>query len=84
MVPLKYLINFCRTPEMSLMNCGIRLQLIWLKKCFIVTGTAANQQIEFKVTDAKFDVSFVTLSIQDNIKLLKQSESGFKRTIIGN
>ena len=46
-----------------------------------MAGTAANQNPYFKKTDTKFYVPVVTLSTQDNIKLLKQLESGFKRTI---
>ena len=38
---------------MFLINCEISLQLIWSKKCFIVASTAANQETNFKVTDAK-------------------------------
>ena len=50
------------------------------KDCFLVAGTAANQVPEFKITDTKLYVPVVTLSTQDNVKLLKQLESGFKRT----
>ena len=69
---------------MPLINCEISFQLIWSKKCFLVAGTAANQEPKSKVTDAKLYVPVVTLLTQltqDNIKLLKQLESGFKRTI---
>ena len=38
MVPLKYLSNFWRTLEMSLINCEINILLIWSDKCIIVTG----------------------------------------------
>ena len=50
----------------------------------LVAGSAANQVPEFKITDTKHYVSVVTLSTQDNIKLLKQLESGFKRIINWN
>ena len=33
------------------------------------------------ITDTKLNVPVVTLSTQDNTKLLQQLESGFKRTI---
>ena len=56
----------------------------WSKECFLVAGTAANQVPEFKVTDTKLYVRVVTLSTQDNVKLLKQLESDFKRTINRN
>ena len=72
MVPLKYLRKFWRTLEMPLINCEICLRLIWSKKYFLVAGTAGNEEPKFKVTDAKLYVPIVTLSTQDNIKLLKQ------------
>ena len=81
MVPLKYLSNFCRTLEMPLINCEISIQLKWSKNCILVAGTAANQNPEFKITDTKVYVPVVILSTQDKIKLLKQLESCFKRTI---
>ena len=36
------------------------------------------------ITDTKLNVPVVTLSTQDNTKLLQQLESGFKRTINWN
>ena len=62
MVPLKYLSNFCRTLEISLINCEINLQLKWSKKCIIVAGTANNQNPSFQINDTKLLVSVVTLS----------------------
>ena len=50
----------------------------------LVVGTAANQVSTFTKTDTKLCVTFVTLSTQDNVKLLKQLESGFQRTISWN
>ena len=80
MVLLKYLGNFCRKLEMSLINCEIALMLTWSKGCFLVAGTASNQER----TGIKLYVPAVTLSLQDNVKLFKQLESGFKRTINWN
>ena len=73
--------NFWRTHEMPLTNCEISLQLKWSENCFLVAGTVANQVQTFTITDTKLYVPFVTLSTQDNVKLLKQLESGFKRTV---
>ena len=83
MVSLKSQTNFWRTLEMSLINCEISFQPEWSKDCYQVAGTAANQASEIKTTDTMLYVPVVTISTQDNIKLLKQLESGFKRTIIG-
>ena len=81
MVPLKYLSNFWRTLEMSLINCEVNLILTWSSTCVITNSTGAGI---FAVTDTKLYVLVVTLSTQDNIKLLQQLQSGFKRTINWN
>ena len=80
MVPLKYLSIFWRTLELPLINCEINLQLKWSAKCILVNGTAVNQVPTFTKTDTKCYVPVVTLSTPDDVKLLKQLESGFKRT----
>ena len=49
MVPLKYLSNFWRTLEMSLINCEISLQLKWSRKCIILAETANNQNPTFQI-----------------------------------
>ena len=74
MVPLKYLSNFWRTFEIPLINCEISLQLRWSRNCIILAGTTNNQ-------NPTIQINVVTLSTQENIKLLKQLESGLKRTI---
>ena len=84
MVPLKYVSNFWRTLEMGLINCEISLQLKWSKNCVLVADTANDQNPRFQMNDTKLYVPVVTLSTQENIKLLKQLESAFKRTINWN
>ena len=81
MVPLKYLSNFWRTLDMPLTNCKINLILTWSKKCMLSNDTKATT---FAITDTKRYVLLVTLSTQDNAKLLQQLKSGFKRTINWN
>ena len=44
----------------------------------------ANQGDTFAITKIKLHVPVVTLSTQDNAKLLPQLKSGFKRTITWN
>ena len=80
-VPLKYLSNFWRTLEMPLINCEVNLILTWSKDCVITNSTGAGK---FKITETKLYVPVVTLSTQDNAKLLQQLKSGFKRTINWN
>ena len=84
MVPLKYLSNFWITLEMPLINCEINLILTWSTNCVIVSTNAANQNVTFEITDTKLYVPVVTLSTQDNSKLLQQFKSGFKRVINWN
>ena len=84
MVLLKYLGNFWRTLEMPLIDYEINLQLKRSKNFILVTTAAANQNLRFRINDTKLYIPVVTLSIQENIKLLKQLESGFKRTINWN
>ena len=84
MVPLKHLSNFWRTLEMPLINCEINLLLTWSASCVMVSTDVANQNATFAITDTKLYVPVVTLSQQDNEKLLKQLQSGFKRVINWN
>ena len=58
MVPLKYLSNFWRTPEMPLINCEVNLILTWSSPCVI---TNSNGIGTFAITDTKLYVPVVTL-----------------------
>ena len=84
MVPIKYLSNFWRTLEMPLINCQVNLILTWSKDCVIVSSADANQNATFAITETKLYVPVITLSQQDNAKLLQQLKSGFKRVINWN
>ena len=84
MVPLKYLSYFCRTLEMPLISCEVNLTLTWSANCITVSTNVANQNATFEITDTKLYVPVVTLSTQDNAKLLQQLKSGFKRVINWN
>ena len=74
MVPLKYLSNFWGNLEMSLI-------ITWSSTCVITNSTGKGR---FKITDTKLFVWVVTLSIEDNAKLLQQLKPGFRRTINWN
>ena len=80
MVPLKYLSNFWRTLEMPLINWEVELILTWSENCIIISTNVANQNPTFTITEATLHVPVVTLSTQDNAKLLPQLKSDFKRT----
>ena len=84
MVPLKYLSNFWRTLEMPLINCEVELILNWSANCVIIYTNVNNQVPTFTITETNLYVPVVTLSTQDNAKLLPQLKSGFKRTISWN
>ena len=81
MVPLKYLSNFWRTLEMLLTNCEVNLILTWSSTCVITNSTGAGT---FAITDTRLYVPDVTLSIQENTKLLQLLKSDFKRVIYWN
>ena len=55
--------------------------LTWSSTCVISYATG---ETKFKITDTKRYVLVVTLSTQDNAKLLQQLKSGFRRTINWN
>ena len=63
--------NFWRNIEVLLINCEIDLVLL------VLVQRAAT----FAITNIKLYVPFVTLSTNDNAKLLQQLKSGFKWTI---
>ena len=48
---------------------------------YLKNVSRTRQETKFKITDTKFHVPVVTLSTQDNAKLLKKLESYFKRTV---
>ena len=77
-VPFKMFNNFWRALEMQLINFKINLILTWSENCVIFSTTGRTK---FRITDTERYVPVVTLSTQGNIKFLKQSKSGFKRTI---
>ena len=64
---------------MSLINCELNLILTWSENCVIVSTNVENQNATFAIADTKLYVPVVTLSAQDNAKLLQQLKSGFKR-----
>ena len=92
-IPSKYLGNFWRSLDIPLINCEITLILSWYKE-FVLVGrafrsppaAAANcinspTSTKFEITDCKLYVSVVTLSPENDNKLLEQLKSGFRRSI---
>ena len=84
MVPFKYLNHVWGTLKTPLINCKTNLILTWSANRVIAVRTVKNQATAFPVTDTKLYVPVVTLSTDDNVKLLQQLESGFKARINWN
>ena len=93
-IPLKYLGNFWRELNIPLNSCEVSLELKWDKNCIITSleqrdiggGNRDNAPTgaTFAINDCKLYVPEVTLSKDDEIKLLTNLKSGFKREIIWN
>ena len=90
-ISLKYLSKFWRTLNIPLINCEVELILTWSKNCvlaYMTVDATADPAIvvpsggKFKIK--KLHVPVVTLSEENDIKLLEQLKSGFKRTIKWN
>ena len=94
-VPLKHLSNFWRHLNIPLINCEVELILTWFKNCVLIDKSTreANygdnpvvyeidnpENATFKITDVKLFVPVVTLSKEDDKKLLEKLKTGFKRT----
>ena len=95
-IPLKYLGNFWRALNIPLISCEAFLELKCNKNCVItsleqrqvdagppvVNGTTTGATLA--INHCKLYVPVVTLSKDDEIKLLTNLKSGFKREIIWN
>ena len=69
---------------MQLVNYEIDLILTWYVYCVLSSNAAVNQGTTFPITDTKLYVHVVTLSTQDNAKLLQKLKSGFKCITVWN
>ena len=93
-IPLKYLGNFWRALNIPLISCEVSLELKWDKNCVITSldqrdiggGNRDNAPTgaTLSITDCKSYVPAVTLSKDDETKLLTNLKPGFKREIIWN
>ena len=94
-IPLKYLGNFWRSLDIPLINCEITLILSWYEKCVLVgkalrnapdpqpnppiATTESPTDAKFEITDCKLYVPVVTLSAENDNKLLEQLKPGKKK-----
>ena len=92
--PLKYLGNFWRALNMPLISCEVSLELKWNKNRLITSleriQVGARPRYNpptgatLAINDCKLYIPVVTLSKDDEIKLLTNLKSGLKREIIWN
>ena len=91
-IPLKHLSNFWRSLNIPLINSEEELILTWSKNCGLADLTenavadpaiVAPTELKFEITDTILYVPVVTLSKENDIKVLEQL-TGFKRTIKWN
>ena len=75
--------------NIPVINCEVGLILTWSKNCVVVditvrdtednnSNTVSPSVLEFKITDTKLYVPVVSLSKENDIKLLQQLKSGFE------
>ena len=85
-VPLKYLSNFWKSLNIPLINCELELILTWFKNCVLIDKLTTKADYDdksdvyeidnpenaiFQITDAKLYVPVVTLSKENDTKLLE-------------
>ena len=96
-VPLKYLSNFWRTVDIPLINCEVSLALTRTENCVITNKAYRKADAEtavvridnpinaaFQIRDTNLYVPVVTLSTENDKKLLEKLRTRFKRTIKWN
>ena len=98
-VTLKHLSNFWRNLNIPLIIFELELILTWFKNCVLIKKSTEDadyhadpivyeidnpENTTFQTTDTKLYVPVVTLSKENDIKLLEQLKSRFKRTIKWN
>ena len=98
-VPLNFLSNFRRSLNIPLTNCEVELILTWFKNCVLINKSTRDVDYNanlvackidnleneiFQITDTKLYAPVVTLSKENDIKLLEQLKLEFKRTITWN
>ena len=96
-IPLKYSGNFWKALNIPLISCEVSLELKWNKNWVIIS--LEERQLDagpplvrdnsptgatLAINDCKLYIPVVTLSKDDEIKLLTNFESGFKREVIWN
>ena len=81
---MKYLINFRRSLNLSLINREVELNLSLAIDCVFIEHHNNITRVNLMITNTKRYVPVVTLSINDNIKFLEDLKQRFKRIISWN
>ena len=69
--------------SLNAINCETNLIRTWPANCFIIANTIDSQVPTFAITDAKLYVLDVTLSNQDNAKLLNNKNQVLRELLTG-
>ena len=73
--------------DIPLINCEVEIILTWTKNSVLADMTVTNNPptgLEFQIKDTKLYVLVVTLSKENDTKLLQKLKLGFKKTIKWN
>ena len=95
-VPLKYLSNFWRSLDIPLINCELSLTLTWSENCVLTgkpkiyadpdadpaaAGINNPTNVVFKIKDTKLYNPVVSLSAENDNKLLEQLKQDLKEQL---
>ena len=97
-ISLKYLSNFWRSLNIPLINCEVELILTWFKNCVLIDKLTRDanygadpivhkidnpENATFKIADTKLYVPVVTLSKENEIKLLEKLKQDLRKLLTG-
>ena len=71
-VPLKYLSNFWRFPDLQLIDCDIGLDLSWTIDCVLIEHHNNITEANFMITSTTLYAPLVTLSINDDVQIVRK------------
>ena len=80
-VSLKYISNFFRNLELSLINAKLYMELNWTKYSVLCNE---DQNSIFQITKCELYIHIVTLNTKNNYNLSELLSKGFERTAVSN
>ena len=83
-IQLKYLSNFWKSLDLTLINCVIELDFSWSTGCVLSEDDDNLSCVSFQINTTKPFFLVVTLSINDNITFLDRLKQEFRRTVSWN